>query len=67
MFQIETGKINKTNSDEFTFKAKRSKNMGMSNMKICNILNIAIRTPKESIEEFKRQYDSNYRENLRKL
>lgn len=67
VFQIETGKINKTNSDEFAFKAKRSKNMGMSNVKICNTLNIAIRTPKESIEEFKRQYDSKYREDLRKL
>lgn len=56
IFQIQTGKINKTISDKANFKAKRSKNMGMSNRKICNKLGITISTPEESIWRFKEIY-----------
>lgn len=55
------GKINKTDSSTMQFKAKRSKNMGMSNRKICDTLNIHIRTPEESVLEFKRLYYENRR------
>lgn len=57
IFGFKTGNINKTNSDTMNFKAKRSKHMGMSNEKISRDLNIDIRSPKESIQEFKRLYD----------
>lgn len=57
IFGIDTGTINKTQSETMNFKAKRSKHMGMSNEKIKNDLGIKIRTPEESIYEFKRLYD----------
>lgn len=56
IFQITTGKIIKSTSDKMNFKAKRSKNMGMSNDKLCNELNIKISTPEESILCFKNLY-----------
>ena len=56
VFGIETGKIHRTTSDIMNFKAPRSKNMGMSNEKLKDILNIQIRTPEESIEYFYQIY-----------
>lgn len=57
IFDLHTGIINKSQSESMHFKAKRSKHMGMSNEKIRNELGIKIRTPEESIREFKRLYD----------
>lgn len=52
IFKIESGSINKTTSDTFGFKAKRSKHMGMSNQKLCEALHVVISTPEESINKF---------------
>lgn len=57
VFAIDTGVINRSKSDCMNFVAKRSKHMGMSNEKISKELGIRIRTPEESIYEFKRLYD----------
>lgn len=57
IFDLHTGNINKSQSETMHFKAKRSKHMGMSNEKIRKALEIKIRTPEESIREFKRLYD----------
>lgn len=57
IFDLHTGIINKSQSETMHFKAKRSKHMGMSNEKIRKELGIRIRTPEESIREFKRLYD----------
>lgn len=67
IFGINNGCINKTNSDDFKFKAKRSKNMGMSNRKICDELKIKISTPLESIRHFKKLYDNEYPSILKKM
>lgn len=67
VFQIESGSIFQTQSDTFSFKAKRAKNMGMSNKKLSNMLGIVIRSPEESIIEFKRLYDENYHLKLKNL
>ena len=56
IFGINTGKIHKTTSDTMEFIAKRSKNMGMSNKKLRERLNINISTPEESIRRFKELY-----------
>ena len=56
IFGIETGHIVKTNSSTASFKAKRSKHMGMSNCKLCKDLNITISTPIQGIELFKKMY-----------
>lgn len=56
VFKLE-GTINKVNSDFMNLKAKRPKHMGISNEKISKELGIKIRTPEESIYEFKRLYD----------
>ena len=57
IFNLHTGTINKAQSELMHFKAERSKHMGMSNEKIKKDLGIKIRTPEESIREFKRLYD----------
>lgn len=57
IFGLHTGTIYKAQSEMMHFKARRSKHMGMSNEKICRELDIKIRTPEESIREFKRLYD----------
>lgn len=49
IFEIKTGNIIKTVSDERNFIAKRAKNMGMSNEKLKQELGVKISTPKESI------------------
>lgn len=60
IFQLNTGNINKAQSEMMDFKAKRSKHMGMSNAKIRKELGIKIRTPEESIREFRRLYDHEF-------
>lgn len=55
-FGITTGKITRSSSDCVKFKACRPHNMGMSNEKLCSILDIKIPTPEESIEKFLRLY-----------
>lgn len=67
IFGINNGCINKAKSDDFKFKARRSKNMGMSNRKICDELKIKIRTPLESIRYFKKLYDNEYPSILKKM
>lgn len=57
IFELGSGDINKVHSDTMNFKAKRSRHMGMSNEKIEKILGIKIRTPEESIKEFRRLYE----------
>lgn len=61
VFGLNEGNIQRSNSESMHFKAKRSKHMGMSNRKICEALGIQIRTPEESILEFKRLYDAKLR------
>lgn len=65
VFSIETGVINRAVSDNFPFKAKRSKHMGMSNGKVRNELGIKIPTPKESIERFFSLYRDKYDSQLK--
>lgn len=57
IFGLDAGNINKSQSESIHFKARRSKHMGMSNEKIKRDLGIRIRTPEESIKEFKRLYN----------
>lgn len=57
IMQIETGSIMGTTSETMNFKAKRAKNMGMSNEMIKSKLGIDIRTPEESIQQFKILYE----------
>jgi dTDP-4-dehydrorhamnose reductase len=66
-FGIDTGRIIESDSSIMNFKARRSKNMGMSNRKICDRLDITIRTPVESIREFHRLYDEKSMQERRKL
>lgn len=61
IFKFETGMINRAQSGMMHFKAKRSKHMGMSNEKIKQELGIKIRTPEESIREFKRLYEEEWK------
>lgn len=58
IFGIETGKIHKSTSDTMNFIAKRSRNMGMSNERLRERLNIHISTPEESIERFRNLIES---------
>lgn len=54
IFNIKSGHILPCISSSMGFAALRSKNMGMSNQKICRELHISIREPIESIYEFLR-------------
>jgi dTDP-4-dehydrorhamnose reductase len=67
IFGIKQGSIIRSNSENFNFKAKRSKNMGMSNDKITKDLNISISSPIESIKCFKRLYEENYPQILKNM
>lgn len=67
IFKINYGKINKAVSENFSFKAKRAKHMGMSNENICNVLNYRLNTPVESIERFYEMYISGFKEELIKF
>jgi len=59
------GSINKVSMKNYNFKAPRTKNMGLSNEKISEAFGIHIRTPRESVTEFKRLYDNKYYERLK--
>lgn len=61
VFGLNEGNIQRSTSENMHFKAKRSKHMGMSNQKIRDALGIQIRTPEESILEFKRLHDAKLR------
>lgn len=65
VFSLPEGLIQESVSDNFPFKAKRSKHMGMSNKKAEQILGIAIATPKESVERFFNLYREGYHTNLK--
>ena len=66
-FQIETGTINKSASDNVTFQAPRSQYMGMSNEKIKQALNVSIRTPYESIQYFRQLFEQSYDQKLKEF
>lgn len=59
-FQINTGFIRRKSFLDFNFKASRSRNMAMNNSKIVKLLGVNIRTPQESLVEFKQLYDQKY-------
>lgn len=65
VFSLPEGLIQESVSDNFPFKAKRSKHMGMSNKKAEQILGISIATPKESVERFFNLYREGYHANLK--
>lgn len=65
IFGFEENNINKFSVKEFSFKAKRSENMGLDNQKIRKILGIDIPTPEQGIKNFKELYDSGYGEQLK--
>jgi dTDP-4-dehydrorhamnose reductase len=54
------GSIHKLSMANYPFKAPRTRNMGLNNEKITNMLDIVIRTPTESVRKFKQLYDVNY-------
>ncbi len=60
------GSINKMSMENYHFIAPRTKNMGLSNEKICKALGIHISTPLEGVKEFKRLYDRKYDESLKR-
>lgn len=66
-FKLTNGKINKANSKNMSFKAKRPLNMGLQNQKICKELGITISSPQESINYFKKLYDEKYPEMLKRV
>lgn len=61
-----SSKINKVNMKDIPFVAPRTKNMGLDNSKIKEILSITIRTPIESVDEFHRLSQYKYSEKLKK-
>lgn len=65
VFSLPEGQIHKSVSDDFPFKAKRSKHMGMSNKKVREELEIHIPTPKESIEKFFKLFEDGYDQKLK--
>lgn len=65
VFSLPAGLIHKSVSDTFPFKAKRSKHMGMSNVKVKEELGITIPTPKESIDKFFELYQDGYDQKLK--
>lgn len=66
-FDLASGTIVRSNSDEFDFKADRSKYMGMSNDKLSTLLGHHMRTPKESIAYFKELQDMDYPKKLKEF
>lgn len=65
VFSLSDGVIHESVSDNFPFKAKRSKHMGMSNEKVKKELGIRISTPEESIEKFFKLYKDGYDQRLK--
>lgn len=66
-FCLKAGNIICEQSDNFPFKAIRSKNMAMSNSKIMQVLGLRIRTPIESIIEFEKIFKQGYPNILKQL
>lgn len=66
VFSLPDGNIQKSVSDHFPFKAKRSKHMGMSNQKVKEVLGITIATSIESVEKFFKLYSNGYYKELKK-
>lgn len=66
-FNIKTGSIQPSLSTSFDFTAKRSKNMALSNHKICKKLSVNISTPYESIQKFKELYDNGFSKLLKSM
>ncbi len=60
VFALPDGLIHESVSDNFPFKAKRSKHMGLDNKKVKKELSIEIPAPKESIERFYKLYREGY-------
>lgn len=65
VFSLYDGHIHESVSDNFPFKARRSKHMGMDNKKVKRQLGIAIPTPKESVERFFKLYSDGYGNDLK--
>lgn len=65
VFSLADGVIHESVSDNFPFKAQRSKHMGMSNEKVKEELGIRIPTPEESIEKFFQLYKDGYDQRLK--
>lgn len=65
VFSLLDGHIQESVSDNFPFKAKRSKHMGMDNEKVKRQLGIEIPTPKESVEKFYKLYCEGYQKELK--
>lgn len=65
VFGIEFGQINAALSEDASFKAKRSKHMGMNNKKICKLLEISLPTPEESVKKFYQLMCENYPKNIK--
>ena len=60
------GCINRVSMEQYEFQAPRTKNMGLSNQKICEELGISIRTPLEGVKEFKKLHENHFIEQLRR-
>lgn len=65
VFSLPDGQIHESVSDNFPFKAKRSKHMGMSNEKVRKELSIEISTPEESVDRFFELYKHGYDQELK--
>lgn len=65
VFSLLDGHIQESVSDNFPFKARRSKHMGMNNKKVRQQLGITIPTPKESVERFFKLYREGYHKELK--
>lgn len=65
IFSLKEGWIEKSQSDHFPFKARRSKHMGMSNKKVRETLGISLPSPEESIERFYQLICNGYHEELK--
>ena len=65
VFGITSGSITPISVDEFEFKAKRAKNMGMDSSKFFSDTGYVFKTPSESIEEFYRLWKNRYPNKLK--
>ena len=65
VFSLTNGHIREAVSDNFPFRARRSKNMGMNNEKVRQQLGIELPTPQESVERFFKLYCEGYHKDLK--
>lgn len=66
VFSLSKGVIKQAVSDGFTFQARRSKDMGLSNSKVKTELGIEIAMPEESIQRFFELYSKKYHLELKR-